>query len=208
MRGSFSDARMKQFLLTLAAVLIGGFLALLAYDHVIVKPREATAAAAAASPPKAAPVDLSQARSEARHVAAEVEASVQRSVDSARDAMDAQAKQAEQADQRSLIVGAVSQATMFRVTLTEYYQSNGTWPRAAEDAGLPPSEDTRGPGVAGIALGERGAVVVSLDDSIAAGSKIVLRPSVNATTGMIDWRCELKGDPSLKAMLPRCEAVP
>lgn len=200
-------ARMKQFLLTLSAVLIGGFLALLAYDHFIVKPREAAAVAAAVSLPKAepAPVDLSQARSEARQVAAEVEASVKRSVDSARDAMDAQAKEA---DRRSLIAGAVSQATMFRVTLTEYYQSNGAWPREAEDAGLPPSEDTRGPGVAGIALGERGAVVVSLDDSIAAGSKIVLRPRVSATTGMVEWRCELKGDPSLKAMLPRCEAVP
>jgi Pilin (bacterial filament) len=200
---------MKQFLLTLAAVLIGGFLALLAYDHFIVKPREAGGVAAAASPPKTEPVpahvDLSQARSEARQVAQEVEASVQRSVDSARDAMDAQAKEA---DRRSLIAGAVSQATMFRVTLTEYYQSNGAWPREAEDAGLPPSDDTRGPGVAGIALAERGAVVVSLDDAIAAGSKIVLRPSVNATTGMVDWRCELKGDPSLKAMLPRCEAVP
>ncbi len=203
---------MKQFLLTLAAVLIGGFLALLAYDQFIVKPREAAAmaSAAAAAPsagplPAPAPVDLSQARSEARQVAAEVEASVQRSVDSARDAMDAQAKEA---DRRSLIAGAVSQATMFRVTLTEYYQSNGAWPRTAEDAGLPPSEDTRGPGVAGIALGERGAVVVTLDDTLASGSKIVLRPSVNTATGMVDWRCELKGDPSLKAMLPRCEAEP
>ena len=35
---------MKQFLLTLAAVLVGGFLALLGYDRFVVQPREAAAA--------------------------------------------------------------------------------------------------------------------------------------------------------------------
>ena len=39
-------SRMKQFVVTLLAVLVGGFLALLAYDQFIVKPRAAVEAPA------------------------------------------------------------------------------------------------------------------------------------------------------------------
>jgi Pilin (bacterial filament) len=195
---------MKQFLITLAAVLIGGFLALLGYDHFIVKPREAGAVKTAAEMPKGVPaqVDLSQARAEAKQVADDVEASVQRSVDSVREAMQMQAKDA---DRRAMVAEAVSKATMFRVSITEYYQTQGRWPRDADDAGLPTPEDMRSPGVTSIAIGEQGAVVVALDGTLAANSKIVLRPIVKASTGMVEWRCELMGDSSLKAMLPRCE---
>lgn len=197
---------MKQFLITLSAVLIGGFLALLGYDHFVVKPREAAAAKteAAARRAEATPVDLSQAREDARDVAAELESSVRRSVDSAEEAMRAQAKAM---DRASLARDAVSRATMFRVAMTEYYQTNGAWPRTAEDAGLPPPEDTRGPAVASIAIGDAGAVVVRLDRALAENTSIVLRPEPKSAMGMVDWRCELKGDVTLKAFLPRCVTV-
>ncbi len=194
---------MKQFLITLAAVLIGGFLALLGYDHFVVKPREAAAAKAEAAARKAetVPVDLTQAQKDARNVAAELESSVRRSVQSAEEALQAQAKTM---DRASLARDAVSRATMFRVAMTEYYQTNGAWPRSAEDAGLPPPEDTRSPAVASIAIGEAGAVVVSLDRMLAENSKIVLRPEPKTAMGMVEWHCELKGDASLKTFLPRC----
>lgn len=194
---------MKQFLITLAAVLIGGFLALLGYDQFVVKPREAAAAKAEDAERKAetVPVDLTQAQKDARNVAAELESSVQRSVQSAEEALQAQAKTM---DRRSLAIDAVSRATMFRVAMTEYYQTNGAWPRTAEDAGLPPPEDTRSPAVASIAIGDAGAVVVTLDRALAENSRIVLRPEPKEAMGMVDWRCELKGDASLKAFLPRC----
>jgi hypothetical protein len=185
---------MKQFFITLAAVLIGGFLALLAYDRLVVAPREAAAAAKAGAERAAAQAsvspDFTRAREDAREVADAVEASVQRSVATARDAMRTQA---DEMDRRAMIGSAISRATMFRVAVAEYYQTNGRWPRTSEDAGLPSSEEMRGPGVAGIALGENGAVVVALDDTLAAGSRI------------LDWRCEFEGDASLKALLPRCE---
>jgi maltoporin len=194
---------MKQFFTTLAAVFVGGFIALLCYDHFIVKPREAKMAATAASPLQVDqdPPDLAKTREEARQVAEEVDASVQRSVKTARDAMQAQANEI---DRRALIGSAVSRATMFRVAVTEYYQTNGTWPRSADDAGLPSAEEMRGSGVAGIALAERGAVVVTLDASLAEGSKILLRPELKAGGGMIDWRCEIEGDAALKPLLPNC----
>lgn len=197
---------MKQFVLTLTAVLIGGFLALLGYDRFIVQPREAAAAKAEAAakaqtPPANAQVDLGRARTEAQQVAAEVEASVQRSVEGARETMDAQAKLM---DRRALIAEAASRATMFRVSLTEYYQSNGRWPRDADEAGLPAPTEMRGGAVREIRLGEQGVVTVKMDERFPEGSAIVLRPAANAVSGMIDWACEVKGD-ELKQSLPRCK---
>ncbi len=197
---------MKQFIITLIAVLIGGFLALLGYDRFIVQPREAAVAkvetAAKAQTPSAnAQVDLKQARSEAQQVAAEVEASVQRSVDGARKAMDAQAKDM---DQRGLAAEAASRATMFRVALTEYYQSNGRWPRDADEAGLPAPTEMRSGAVREITLGAKGVVTVRLDERFPAGSTIVLRPTTNDASGMIEWACEVNAD-GLKQALPRCK---
>jgi hypothetical protein len=197
---------MKQFVLTLIAVLIGGFLALLGYDRFIVQPREAAAtkaeaAAKAQTAPPNPQLDLGRARAEAQQVADEVEASVQRSVDGARQTMDAQAKLM---DRRALIAEAASRATMFRVSLTEYYQSNGRWPRDADEAGLPAPTEMRGGAVREIRLGEQGVVTVKMDERFPEGSAIVLRPAANAASGMVDWTCEVKGD-ELKQSLPRCK---
>jgi hypothetical protein len=201
---------MKQFWLTLAAVAIGGFLALLGYDRFVLKPREAArstqAALAPAAAPKAEPVqaDVSKAREEAKQVADEVDASVQRSVDKVRDVMEAQA---DDMNRRASIGSAVSRATMFRVTLTEYYQSNGRWPRTADDASLPSPEEMRGNGVDGVELGHGGAVIVHLDKSLSANGRIALRPKASADTDIVDWRCEIERDAGLKPFLPHCEPV-
>ncbi len=196
---------MKQFVITLIAVLVGGFLALLGYDRLVIQPRNAAASKTEsdvkAQTPPGAQVDLDQARADAQQVAAEVEASVQRSVSGAREAMDAQATDM---DRRALVGDAVSRATMFRVSLTEYYQSNGRWPRDADEAGLPAPSEMRGGGVRGITLGAQGVVTVTMDERFAAGSAIVLRPSANTASGMVEWACEVKGDSVLRQSMPRC----
>lgn len=197
---------MKQFLLTLVAVLVGGFLALLGYDQFVVEPREAEAARADAAAREAdrtavAP-DLAQARGEAQSIAAEVEASLERSVDKARSGMDAQTREMER---RALLTDAVQRATMFRVSLTEYYQANGRWPQDADEAGLPSPEEMRGGAVRTVTLGAEGVVIIALDDTFGAGSEIRLRPQAKDAAGMVDWRCEVKGDPTLKQSLPRCQ---
>ena len=191
--------RMKQFILTMVAVLIGGFVALLGYDQFVVKPREAAASAAEQATSQ---LDLGRARSEAKEVTAEVEAAVQRSVDNARQTMDAQAAEM---NQRGLVSDAVQRATMFRVALTEYYQTNGRWPGDADEAGLPSPSEMRGGAVRTVTLGAQGTVTIALDDSFDAGSVIVLKPDVNATSGAVDWNCEVKGDRVLKQTMPRCK---
>lgn len=193
---------MKQFILTLVAVLVGGFFALLGYDQFVVKPREAAAAKADAQAQAKSQVDLGRARTEAKEVAAKVEASVQRSVENTRQTMDAQAAQM---DQRALVADAVQRATMFRVALTEYYQSNGRWPADADEAGLPSPSEMRGGAVRTVALGAQGVVTIALDDRFGAGSAIMLKPKTNAATGIVDWNCEVKGDAVLKQSMPRCK---
>lgn len=192
---------MKQFLLTLVAVLVGGFLALLAYDRLVVAPREAaqSRATVAEAAKGQAQVDLTVARAEAKQVASEVEASVQRSVASAKSAMNAQATEM---NKRALLGEAVSRATMFKVAMTEYYQTNGQWPADADEAGLPTSTEMRGGAVAGIDFDRSGTIRVSLTEPY-PGSAILLVPQVGAS-GMIDWRCELEGDASMREALTRC----
>lgn len=195
---------MKQFLLTLAAVLVGGFLALLGYDRFIVQPREAGEAKRVETTAETAavPIDMGKARADAREVAAEVEASVQRSVDNARATMTAQASEM---DRRSLIADAVQRVSMFRVALTEYHMTNARWPRDAEEAGLPPPADMRGGAVRTVTLGEAGVVTVALDERFGKNGAILLRPTANAATGQIDWACEVTGDEEIRRALPRCK---
>lgn len=195
---------MKQFVLTLIAVLVGGFLALLAYDRFVVAPREAEAARAAAGErerQRVAP-DMREAQQQARDIAGEVEASVERSLDRAREGLDAQAKEI---DRRGLILDAVQRATMFRVALTEFHQTNGRWPVDADDAGLPAPEEMRGGAVRSVEIGRGGTVTIALDANFAPDSRIVLEPRVAEAGGRIDWRCRVAGDRLLKQTLPRCQ---
>lgn len=193
---------MKQFLFTLAAVLIGGFLALLGYDRFIVQPRQAERSDIGTEATTAAQINLGKARAEAREVADEVEASVQRSVDNARATMTAQANEM---DRRSLIADAVQRVTMFRVALTEYYLTNMRWPQDAEEAGLPPPADMHGGAVRAVTLGGQGVVTVALDERFGKDGAIILRPTANAATGQVEWACEVTGDDEIRRALPRCK---
>jgi hypothetical protein len=193
---------MKQFIVTLIAVLLGGFLALLAYDRFVVAPRDAEAARNAAAGRERQRVDPDMREAQARAVAEEVEASVQRSLENAREGLDAQAKEM---DRRALVADAVQRATMFRVALTEYYQSNGRWPQDADEAGLPSGEEMRGGAVRSVEVGRGGTVTIALDATFGPDSRIVLEPHSTAAGVQIEWRCRVSGDPALKQALPRCE---
>ena len=190
---------MKQFAITLAAALLGVLAALLLYDHFVVQPR---AAAQADALTKATEVNLSKARTEADNIAGNLDASIERSVSGAREALDAQA--AEQ-DKRRLATDALNRAAMLKLALSEYYVSTGKWPANAQQAGLGAGESFAGGAVSRIEVGPNGAIIVTLNDTLAAGARIRLQPDANLQSGTINWRCSTEGAEALRRYLPACK---
>lgn len=189
---------MKQFFVTLLAVLIGGFLALLAHDRFVAGPRDAAPAAPAAGPPAGPVAEAPSAATPA--------ASTTVPASPAAPAAEAPVALADLGDDErvALVIDAVRRATMFRVALTEYHQTNGRWPRDADEAGLPAPEDAGGGAVRAIELGPQGTVTVRLDGRFGRDGAILLTPDPKGATGAIDWRCEVRGDAALRRALPRC----
>ena len=188
---------MKQFVVTLLAVLVGGFLALLAYDRFIVTPR------GTASTPKtadAAPAGSSTATPSAPTPQAASVPPPTPTVDLPPLA-DIAISDSERA---ALVMDAVRRATMYRVALTEYYQTNGRWPLDADEAGLPSPDEARGGAVQAVELDRHGVVTVKLDGRFGRDGALVLRPAANDADGTIAWHCEVRGGPDLKKTLPRC----
>lgn len=183
----------RQFLITALAALLAVGAALWGYDHFVVQPRTAQADAGLR-------MYLSQARKQARQVADDLDTSVQRSVAGARQAMQAQADEQEQ---RRLAGAALAKASVFKTALAEYYMNTGAWPTNAASAGLPPPEASAGEAVRAIRLGVAGKIDIELGEPFAPGSSLNLTPRV-LQGGMIDWRCDARGDPSLPRYVPGC----
>lgn len=167
---------MKQFIITFVAVLIAAAIALLGYDHFIVKPRETSQA-------EAVLVNLSNAKQQAQGVADELDAAVTESVQNANETMVAQANEMQQ---RSLAKDALVRASMFKVALSEYFISNGQWPKSQADAGLAKPESYAGGAVSSISVAEKGVVVITLNGQIESGAKIKLIPDANMQSYVIN----------------------
>ena len=185
---------MKQLVLSLLGTLLGVALALLLYDRFIVQPREAGRADAAA-------VDLSRAADDAKKITDSVDASVRQSVDSARQAFEAQA-----ADQnkRRMAAEAIAQTQMYKMALTESFMTNGKWPAKASEAGLPQNSAKAGGALRNIEVGERGTITVTFDGNFAEGALLQLVPQADPDTYQVRWQCRTSGDPDLKRYLPDC----
>ena len=188
---------MRHFAIALAAAVIGMLIALLLYDRLVVQPRDAARADAIA---KATEINLAKAHSEADTIAANLDAQVQRSVSSAREAMDAQAGDE---DKRRLARAALDRAAMFKVALSEYYLSNGHWPASAQEAGLGAPGSFAGGAVARIDVGANGVVVVTLNDRLVRGATVRLTPEITSS-GLVDWHCSVPGNDVLRRYLPAC----
>ena len=188
---------MKRFATTLVAAFAGVLIALLLYDHLVVQPRDAARAATLAH---ATEISLAKVRTEADSIAANLDASVERSVSGARAAMDAQAGDE---DKRRLATEALNRAAMFKVALSEYYMSNGRWPSSAQEAGLGAPQSFAGGAVARIDLGRDGAVIVTLNDRLVSGATVRLTPDATRS-GMVNWHCTTAGADVLRRYLPAC----
>ena len=189
---------MKQFLVVLSAALLGVLAALLLYDRFVVQPRESLQATALA---KTTEINLQKAHAEAGNIAANLDASIEHSITDARQALDAQAGEQ---DKRRLAADALNRAAMFKVALSEYYVSRGKWPANAQEAGLAPPGSFAGGAVSRIDVAGGGAVIVTLNDMLAAGARIRLQPDADPQSGLINWRCSTEGSTALHLYLPAC----
>ena len=185
---------MKQLLLSLLGTLLGVLLALVLYDHYIVQPRAATQAKAAAS-------DLANSVRQAQEISAGVDASLKRSVDSTRVALDAQAHDQ---DKRRMASEAMAQTQLYKVALAEAFMANGKWPTHPSEAGLPQNGTGAGGAVRSIVVGDNGKVSVGFNESFAKDAHLELVPTADKETYQVSWRCVTSGDPDLQRYFPQC----
>lgn len=162
---------MKQLATSLLGALLGIGLALFVYDRFIVQPREAKRA-------EAATLDLSQAGEEAKKITQSVDASIKQSVDSARQAFEAQAADEHK---RRMAAEAIAQTQSCKAALTESFMSNGKWPAEASDAGLPQSNANAGGAIRDLSVDERGAISLAFDGNFAEGAQLRLVPRPTPT---------------------------
>jgi hypothetical protein len=196
-----SSGSMKQFLVTLIAVLVGGFLALLAYDRFIVQSRPGGTSPTASETATTAQAPATVAVSPERPASA---ASQSPATIPGVEVGAAVPLERVPRNRTELVADAVQRATMFRVALTEYYQTNLRWPQDADEAGLPAPEEMRGGAVRSVGIGPGGTVTIVLDPPFIAGSRVELTPRVTSS-GQVEWGCRTQGDPGLADDLPRCD---
>jgi hypothetical protein len=186
---------MKQFALTVIAVLIGGLVSLFLYDRFIVQPREQVLQQ------KETSAVLERARAEGKDIAAGIDASVQKSVADAKATFDAQAAVM---SERALVADAITRGGMFKVALTDFYQSEGKWPKDNAAIGMAKPAEYAGNAVTSIGIGAQGAVHIALNDKFEPGAVIKLIPTANAQTVQLSWRCETENSAKLATVLTAC----
>lgn len=197
---------MKHFLPTFLAVLVAAGLALFVYDRFVLVPRLEAAS-------RATEVNLANAREQAQDIATELDASVERSVASAKSAFDEQTaaedarraemeKQAEAMKRTAQAADALARASVMKVAIAEYYMSMGAWPMKTTDVGVGEPTDFAGGPVASITIEPEGVIAVSLKPEVALGARIRLVPRVTPA-GMIEWSCRPTGYAAAER-LPGC----
>ena len=202
---------MKQFVIAVLASLVGVLIALVAYDRLLVVPREAAQErereAAAEQQHQAS---LKQSGVQARRLARRLDATVARSVDesmarSVADAQQSMDRLAAGQERLALAAEALARASMVRTQVAEYYMTEGRWPKNGAEAGIARSLEFAGGGVAGIDVEDDGRIAIRLNDRVAANARFRLTPEVSEATGMIHWNCELHGAPDIAAQLRACQ---
>jgi len=187
------DAALRNFVAAFLGAVVGVALVLFAYDRFVLQPRAEARAQREA-------LDLAEGRADAKGIADELDASVDRSVDRARSALGALAGDQ---DKARLANEALQRGAMYRVALSEFYMSRGEWPTDAAAAGLPAFDPATGGAAQAIAVGADGVVTIVLREPFASGSRFVLTPTAGRD-GMLQWRCRGEGDAELARLVPSC----
>jgi hypothetical protein len=183
---------MRQFLTAAAGSLLGMAVAMLVYDVYIARPREARllegVRTIVAEGSIAWPAGDAQ-REQAKQIAKELDASVTRSVEGAREAL---AQEAALMDRRARIADGLTRAQLHKISVAEGYQVAAAWPSTAQEIGLAPAESYAANSVSGIALEPQGRIAIHYGDPFPAGAVIRLTPALR-DTGIIEWSCRADG---------------
>lgn len=105
---------------------------------------------------------------------------------------------------RSHLSQAMSDITPIKLAITEHYLQNEAWPKHLNELGFDPGQ-TNSERIDSIKIGEEGAVVAMLNDSLGADKMIVLSPNEAMDGTLIEWECAANFSPLLTNGLS-CEA--
>lgn len=103
---------------------------------------------------------------------------------------------------RTYLTEAFSLAAVARISVEEYYASNGSWPSNNTQAGLASSSSYKTNVVTDLSIVTSGTVSViqlQLNEKVSSGAHVWLEPSISAS-GSQQWKCY--GDTDLTRLMP------
>jgi hypothetical protein len=171
---------MKNVLASFLAGIVGMALVLFVYERYLAQPRDARNALQAEE-------IAASGGGAGRAVAEDMAAAVKQGLGDARDALRGGAGAS------ATVANALTRSAMHKVSVSEWYMSQGQWPESAEQIGLPASAAFAGGGLRGISLLSEGVIELQFDAGFGRSARIRLLPTVHAATGAIEWRCESSG---------------
>jgi hypothetical protein len=171
---------MKNVFASFLAGIVGMALVLFFYERYLAQPRDARNALEAEE-------IVASGGGAGRAVAEDMAAAVKQGLGDARDALRGGAGGS------ATVANALTRAAMHKVSVSEWYMSQGQWPESAEQMGLPASAAFAGGGLRGISLLPEGVIELQFDAGFGQAARIRLLPTAHAATGAIEWRCESSG---------------
>lgn len=88
---------------------------------------------------------------------------------------------------RAHVSEGLSLAAGAKSAVTEYYSSEGAWPKNNGEAGLAVSSSIKGNAVDSVEVGQGGAITVTYNSKVGNEAKLTLTPT--ATSGSVKWAC-------------------
>ena len=98
---------------------------------------------------------------------------------------------------RAHVAEGLSLAAGAKAAVTEYYSSEGTFPKDNPEAGLAGATDIKGNAVKSVGIGENGVITITYKSQVTDGAELTLKPDDSA--GSIQWTCEAVGDNAVDA---------
>jgi Pilin (bacterial filament) len=145
---------------------------------------------------------LDEARIEAERAAAEA----QEKTHELNDAIAKSKKyQGEQRIQSLRVVGlanGIMAASPFKPAVAEFFLSEGKWPGANQDIGMPPPESFKAKGVRSVRILPGGKIQIAVDD-MGKKADVYLTASVNGA-GQVTWTCMTTAIPDIARLVSTC----